>query len=167
MGSWGISIIAAVGRVAKQRHFLLTKAGKAGVVAMLVLCGPYARGVARTGGPAVAGEARRIASGLWGGDHVRMMVSDVGARLEYDCAGGTIDQPIVLDASGKFAAKGSYTPERGGPRRDGATAVARARYTGRVAGDTITLTVTLETSKERVGMFTLKRGDDVLLTKCR
>jgi hypothetical protein len=136
---------------------------------MLVLCSAHARGMARTDGPAVAGEARRIASGLWGGDHLRMMVSDMGARLEYDCAVGTIDQPIVLDASGRFAAKGSYAPERGGPSRDGSAAVARARYTGRVGGDTmtLTLTVTLESSKERVGMFTLKRGDDVLLTKCR
>jgi len=98
---------------------------------------------------------------------VRMMVSDMGARLEYDCAVGTIDQPIVVDAGGRFAAKGSYTPERGGPRREGPTAVARARYAGRVSGDTMTLTVTLETGKERVGIFTLKRGDDVLLTKCR
>ena len=134
---------------------------------MLVLCSAHARGMDRTGGPSVAGEARRIVSGLWGGDHVRMMVSDMGARLEYDCAVGTIDQPIVLDASGRFTAKGSYTPERGGPSRDGSTAVARARYVGRVGGDTMKLTVTLETGKEPVGVFTLKRGDDVLLTKCR
>jgi hypothetical protein len=136
---------------------------------MLVLCSPDTRGVAGTDGPAVvvAGEARRVAPGLWGGHHVRMMVSDEGARLEYDCAGGTIDQPIVLDARGRFAAKGSYTPERGGPRREAPTAVARARYVGRIDGDTMKLTVTLETGKEPVGMFTLKRGDDVLLTKCR
>jgi hypothetical protein len=98
---------------------------------------------------------------------VRMVVSDVGAGLEYDCASGTIDQPIVLDARGRFAAKGSYTPERGGPRRQAPTAVARARYVGRIDGDTMKLTVTLETGNEPVGMFTLKRGDDVLLTKCR
>jgi hypothetical protein len=96
-----------------------------------------------------------------------MLVSDAGARLEYDCATSTIDEPIVLDTRGRFRAKGSYTPERGGPRREGPAAAARARYGGRVEGETMKLTVTLEVDNEPVGTFTLKRGDDVLLTKCR
>lgn len=116
---------------------------------------------------AAASAADRIAPGLWGGNHVRMIVTDAGARIEYDCATGTIDEPIVLDARGTFATTGSYIPEHGGPRRERPTAVARARYTGRVDGDTMKLTVTLDTDKKPIGTFTLKRGDDVLLTKCR
>ena len=108
-----------------------------------------------------------MAPGLWGGDHVRMMVSRIGARLEYDCADSTIDRPIVLDARGRFTAKGSYTPDRGGPRRDGQAAASRARYVGEVTADTMRLTVTLEDTKQPGGVFTLKRGDDPLLTKCR
>src|SRR5204863_10104476 len=111
--------------------------------------------------------SRRVAPGLWGGEHVRMEVSDLGARLEYDCAGGTIDRPMTLDARGRFDQKGSYTPEHGGPQRDGRAAVVRARYVGRVGGDTMRLTVRIETRKEPVGLFTLKRGYDALLTKCR
>ena len=46
-------------------------------------------------------------------------------------------------------------------------AVARARYVGRIRGNTMTLTVTLEDPKQRIGVFTLARNDDTLLTKCR
>jgi hypothetical protein len=95
-----------------------------------------------------------------------MMISRTGARLEYDCADSTIDQPIILDAKGKFSAKGSYTPDRGGPRRS-AAAAGRARYVGEVSADAMKLTVTLESTKEPVGVFTLRRGEDPLLTKCR
>ena len=98
---------------------------------------------------------------------MRMVVGDAGARLEYDCANGTIDQAIVLDAKGRFTAKGSHSPQRGGPRREGPTGVARARYVGRVSGDTMRLTVTLDAGSQPVGEFTLTRGHDVLLTQCR
>jgi len=96
-----------------------------------------------------------------------MMVSRTGARLEYDCADSTIDEPITLDAKGKFTAKGSYTPDRGGPGRNDQAAARRARYVGEVSADTMKLTVTLESAKEPVGVFTLRRGEDPLLTKCR
>jgi hypothetical protein len=96
-----------------------------------------------------------------------MMISRTGARLEYDCADSTIDQPIILNAKGKFTAKGSYTPDRSGPRRSGAAAAERARYIGEVNADTMKLTVTLESTKKPVGVFTLRRGEDPLLTKCR
>ena len=96
-----------------------------------------------------------------------MIVSSSGALLEYDCASGKIDRPIILDVSGGFDAQGSYVLEHGGARRDGDAVVTRARYVGRVNGDTMRLTVRLEDSEKPVGVFTLTRGDDPLLTKCR
>jgi hypothetical protein len=137
------------------------------VIALLAAWTPVVRNGARAYGPPQAASSRQVASGLWGGDHVRMMISRTGARLEYDCADSTIDQPIILDARGKFTAKGSYTPDRGGPRRSGAAAAGRARYVGEVSADAMKLTVTLESTKEPVGVFTLRRGKDPLLTKCR
>jgi hypothetical protein len=137
------------------------------IVALLTLCSPVMRSAARAHSQGPAAESRRVAPGLWGGDHVRMTVSRIGARLEYDCADSTIDQPIILDARGRFTAKGSYTPARGGPRRNGEAAAGRARYVGEVRADTMRLTVTLENTKPPVGVFTLRRGDDPLLTKCR
>jgi hypothetical protein len=108
-----------------------------------------------------------LPAGLWGGDHVRMVVTDAGARLEYDCAASTIDKPITADARGNFTATGIYTAERGGVRRDGRPVAVRARYTGHVTGDTMKLKVTLENSRKPIGVFTLKRGEDTLLAKCR
>ena len=97
---------------------------------------------------------------------MRMNVSGAGALLEFDCASGGIDRPIVMDGSG-FTTQGTYSPEHGGPRRDVDSGPAHARYTGRITGDTMRLTVRLEHDKNPVGVFTLKRGDDSLLTKCR
>jgi hypothetical protein len=98
---------------------------------------------------------------------VRMIVSRSGAQLEFDCAGGTIERPIDVDTRGRFAAKGSFTPERGGPRRDDRVAAAPARFVGQIRGDTMKLSVTLESARQPVGAFTLTRGNDPLLTKCR
>jgi len=137
-----------------------------GKIAILLGCIAAASASAGTG-PAAPDEPRRLAVGLWGGDHLRMMVTGADARLEYDCATGTIDRAIVLDARGRFAVDGSYTAEHGGPARGESAAAARARYAGRVEGDTMKLTVTLDTDRKPIGTFTLKRGDDVLLTKCR
>ena len=137
------------------------------VIVLLAVWSPVVQNAARADGPPQAAQLRHMAPGLWGGDHVRMMVSRTGARLEYDCADSTIEQPIILDAKGKFTAKGSYRPDRGGPRRSGPTATERARYVGEVSADTMRLTVTLESTKQPVGVFTLRRGDDPLLTKCR
>jgi len=138
----------------------------AAVVALLACWWPSLPDSARVDVLSTA-KSRTLIPGVWGGDHIRMVVGRDDARLEYDCATGTIDQPIILDASGKFIAKGSHTPEHGGPRRNQQAAVPRARYVGRVIGDTMTLTVTLEAGGQRVGVFRLKRGNDPLLTKCR
>jgi len=115
----------------------------------------------------LSAELHTLAPGVWGGDRLRMVIGREGAQLEFDCAAGTIDRPIALDASGKFNAKGTYTPEHGGPRREREAAAPRASYVGRVRGEAMTLTVTLDAGAERVGVFTLKRGNDPLLMKCR
>jgi len=137
------------------------------VITLLAVWTPVMLNGARAYSPPQAASSRHVAPGLWGGDHVRMMISRTGARLEYDCADSTIDRPIIVDAKGKFTAKGSYAPDRGGPRRGGGAAAGRARYVGEVSADTMKLTVTLESTKEPVGVFTLRRGEDPLLTKCR
>jgi hypothetical protein len=114
------------------------------------------------------GAALRLAPGLWGGEHVRMVVSESGARLEYDCADSTIDGPIDVDGRGRFKAKGEYIPGRGGPRRGGeGAASSRVVYSGQVTNDTMKLTVRLESRTRPIGVFTLKRGEEPLLMKCR
>jgi hypothetical protein len=143
-----------------------SRRGSSAVVVALLACWS-AGGTPASAQGAPSAELRTMAQGVWGGDHIRMVIGREGAQLEFDCATGTIDRPIVLDGSGRFTAKGSYAPERGGPRRESEAAAPRARYVGRVRADTMTLTVVLDASAERVGVFTLKRGNDPLLAKCR
>jgi hypothetical protein len=108
-----------------------------------------------------------LTPGIWGGEHARMVVTDTGARIEYECAESTIDQPITLDAHGNFSAKGVYTSHSGGSRRDDGAGGAPVRYSGRVRSGTMKLTVRLERGNQPIAVLTLKRGVDPLLTSCR
>ncbi|HEV8610585.1 MAG TPA: hypothetical protein VGS98_11035 [Thermoanaerobaculia bacterium] len=111
--------------------------------------------------------ANRVAFGVWGGDHVNLVVTDTGGALEYDCAHGTIDQPFVVDSSGRFDLAGTHTREHGGPiRSDEKPDKHPARYTGTTDGQTMPLTVTLTDSTVPVGTFTLTRGQIGRIVKC-
>src|SRR5262245_66200565 len=150
-----------------DQRFTSLRGSNAALIALLACWSIPASEVAGGFAPVSVAEPRTLAQGVWGGDHLRMEIGRERTRLEYDCATGTIDQPIVLDADGKFTEKGSYAPEHHGPRRDGQAGTARAVYVGRGNADTMTLTVTRQASAQRVGRFTLTRGNDPLLTKCR
>jgi len=104
---------------------------------------------------------------LWGGEHVRMKLTSAGADLDFDCAAGTIDQPLVLPKEGKFQARGTYTQERGGPvRKDGNQAVA-ATYVGAIKGDSMHLEIVLVKNNVTVGTYDLVRGSFGHVVKCR
>jgi len=96
-----------------------------------------------------------------------MQLTPTGAKLDFDCASGTIDQPVALPKDGKFQAAGSFTKERGGPvTKDGYHAVA-ASYIGTIKGDSMHLEIVLVDSKEAVGTFKLTRGSFGHVFKCR
>ncbi len=104
---------------------------------------------------------------MWGGPHISVEVTESGAQLNYDCAHGTIDQPIAPDANGKFAVSGTHTQERGGPvRADEGNSRPPARYTGTVEGQTMTFTVTLRDTNEVVGTYTVTHGKAGRIVKC-
>ena len=112
-------------------------------------------------------EGDRLASGIWGGDRIQLNIESAGATTEYDCAHGTIDQPIDLDAKGRFSAAGTHVFEHGGPIREGEKPNTHpARYTGQVDGGAMSLTVTLTDSGQDVGTFALKRDVSPRLHKC-
>jgi hypothetical protein len=110
----------------------------------------------------------RVMSGAWGGDHVRLRVSEEGGALEFDCAHGQINAPFKTDAEGRFDLQGTYTSEGPGPIRIGHLPTASpARYAGRVEGETMTLGVRLADSGESLGTYTLTRGATGRVWKCR
>src|SRR5688572_20800810 len=74
----------------------------------------------------------RVPNGAWGGDHIGIAVTDSGATIEYDCAAGTIREPLRLDRSGRFQWQGIHYPGQGGPIRiDEPPKALSARYSGR------------------------------------
>ena len=113
-------------------------------------------------------KVEKALTGMWGGEHIVIDVTGEGATINYDCAHGTITQPLTLDNSGHFDAKGFHVKERGGPVRedDEGHSGQPARYTGRIDGKTMTLTVTLADTKEDVGTFTLTHGKAARIVKC-
>ena len=109
-----------------------------------------------------------VATGVWGGDHIGLTVTDSGAQLEFDCATGEITRRLTVDASGRGLFDGLYVQERGGPVRLGQEPERQAaRYAARVAGTTLTLDVTLSASGTAVGSFSLTHGRTPRVKKCR
>ena len=109
----------------------------------------------------------RSLAGQWGGQHVGLVMGKASGRLAYDCAAGTIDQPLVTDSSGRFAATGTHTPGQGGPDRVGHVPPSYlARYSGSVRGDTMTLAVDVPALNTRIGPTTLRRDADPILLRC-
>ena len=113
-------------------------------------------------------EKPRLAqTGAWGGDQIGMEVTAHGAEINYPCAHGSIKGELRLDRNGKFDLTGTHVTEHPGPtRNDEDTTGQPTRYTGRVDGQTMTLTVTLTNTKETVGTFTLTYGRGGRVRKC-
>lgn len=122
---------------------------------------------ALTAGCATPLAGDRQLTGRWGGQHVGLEISAVSGRLDYDCASGTIDDPLATDAAGRFSATGTHTPGQGGPDRIDYTPPSYpARYSGSVSGDVMTLVVDVAAINARIGPYTLRRGTEPILLRC-
>jgi hypothetical protein len=111
--------------------------------------------------------AGTLAVGTWGGQHIALEVTSTGATYDLDCAHGTIDGPIALDAAGHFTARGTYVQEHGGPTRAEETPDSRSvTYTGTVQGDQLSLVLTDVASGTELGKFTLGLGETGRVLKC-
>jgi hypothetical protein len=105
-------------------------------------------------------------TGAWGGLHVLLTLSADGGRIDYDCAQGTIDEPVRPDASGAFHVRGQHTQRQGGPARvaDEPPAPKQALYDGTVSGDRMQLRVSID--GEAIGNYALRRGADPQMVNC-
>ena len=113
-----------------------------------------------------AGEAPGSVAGAWGGDRLNLILGPDGGRLEYDCATGSIDAPVRLDAAGRFIAHGTHTPHQPGPERiDQATTTRAATYDGRVAGNVLELSVRID-GEATAHTYRLERDRTVMLLRC-
>ncbi len=146
---------------------ILSAFGAASLTLMML---SWQSGSCRSGEAGVMPEeqTQRVPTGTWGGDHIRLEVTETGAQIEYDCAHGTIEGPMRLDREGRFDLKGAHIRERPGPILLGEAPDSHpARYTGSIKGQTMTLTVNLTETTDTIGAFTLTHGSAGRVRKCR
>jgi hypothetical protein len=106
-------------------------------------------------------------TGKWGGEHIGILVSDSSATLEYDCAYGTIDEPIIPDDDGKFEVIGVHVFEHGGPIRiNEAPDEHPALYKGQIVGNEMTMVLVITDTETEIDTFSLTRGVDPMIYKC-
>ena len=95
-----------------------------------------------------------------------MKVGAKSATIEYDCANGVIDGPLMLDEKGHFNLHGTHHAQHGGPIRSDETSNGEpATYTGSIEGDTMTLSLKIGDADEQT--FTLEKGHEGELFKCK
>ncbi len=105
-------------------------------------------------------------TGQWGGRQVRLTLDTAGGRIEYDCAAGTFDKPLLLDAEGNFSNSGKHEDYAKGPTNpDAPPAFADVIYNGKITGDQMALLVRVAGEKTPRS-FTLVRGQNVKLIRC-
>jgi len=115
---------------------------------------------------AEAGKMQSIPTGNWGGQHIEMKVGAKSATIEYDCASGVIQGPLVVDSDGNFNLRGTHRMQRGGPTRADETPNDQpATYTGSIKGNTMTLNLKIGDSD--VETFTLEKGKEGELFRCK
>jgi|RhiMetdeSRZDD1v2_1073273.scaffolds.fasta_scaffold75303_4 hypothetical protein len=132
------------------------------------ICLALFAGIALMGGFVRPQKTHRITSGVWGGEHIHLEVNSNSGKVEFDCAHGTIEGPLAIDANGEFNWKGRFARERGGPvSSDESDSGQPAVYSGSIKEQTMKLVVRLENDKEPLDTFVLTRGKDGRIRKCR
>jgi hypothetical protein len=84
--------------------------------------------------------------GNWGGQGAGMIVSDTAMHLHVGCTFGDASGRIALNSNGQFDVAGSYML-RAFPVAVGPT--VPARFTGRLDGNTVTVTATVNDTVEK------------------
>ena len=101
--------------------------------------------------------------GRWGGDNAGLIVDNTTAHVHIGCTLGDATGPIRPDADGRFEAIGTYNVDAY-PVDRGIT--HPARFTGRITGQTMTLTVTLTDTNQILGPVTLIYGKEPKMGPC-
>jgi hypothetical protein len=139
---------------------------------LVLNCWPLAAAILVSGCDTIPGEPEHII-GVWGGPHVGLEIQGGLADVQFDCASGTIDDPLYPAADGSFSVKGTYRTGAPGPIKVGEYFRSQgAIYSGQVAKSAaktasrrMTLRVALEDGTI-LGPYTLAQGTPPQLTRC-
>jgi hypothetical protein len=104
--------------------------------------------------------------GVWGGDHAGIAFRGGLAEVKFDCASGSIDEPVYPAKDGSFTARGTFRAGSPGPVKVGQIFHSQpATYSGQVKKHVMTLSVELEDGTS-TGPFTLNENAPSQLTRC-
>jgi hypothetical protein len=139
----------------------------------LLISLPAAAAAMSLSGCATPGNASDHLIGIWGGPHAGLSMQGGLADVQFDCASGTIDDPVYPAADGTFSVKGTYRTGAPGPIKVGQFFKSQnAMYSGQVtkaaakeSPRVMTLNVTLEDGTP-IGPFTLAEGTPPQITRC-
>jgi len=102
-------------------------------------------------------------AGTWGGDDAGLIVSSNGIHVHIGCTSGDVIGPIRPDSSGRFQASGTYNVDAYPVDRG---IIHPANFTGRIVGQTMTLTVGLTDTARVLGPVTLIYGKEPKMGPC-
>ena len=112
---------------------------------------------------ATLGPGGGVVEGTWGGDNAGLIATDSSAHVHIGCTVGDTKQPIVTGPDGRFDEAGLYNvtayPVYRGPDHP-------ARFTGRVDGRIMTLTVSLTDTAVTLGPVKLIYGATPRMGPC-
>jgi hypothetical protein len=137
-------------------------------IRLCLLAGALTAAIGSNGQAKTSKKSNAIPPSQWAGEHVVLEVKEDGAQLDFDCAHGQITGLVLLDRNGKFDVAGTFAPEHAGPMlRDEDNSNASARFTGQVKGEMLLLKVIPAGATQPFGSFTLTKGAEPRLKKCR
>ncbi len=102
-------------------------------------------------------------AGTWGGDNAGLIATDSSAHVHIGCTLGDTRGAIRPDANGHFDATGTYNVDAYPIDRG---IVHPARFTGQIAGRSMTLTVALTDTARQLGPVTLEYGKEPRMGPC-
>ena len=102
-------------------------------------------------------------AGTWGGDNAGMIVKDTDVHVHIGCTLGDAVGPIRPDASGQFTATATYNVDAYPVDRG---IIHPATFTGRIVGEKMTLTVSLNDTPRVLGPVTLTYGKEPTMGPC-
>ncbi|HUP19256.1 MAG TPA: hypothetical protein VM778_04790 [Gemmatimonadota bacterium] len=101
--------------------------------------------------------------GTWGGENAGVVVTEAAAHVHIGCTLGDTSGPILLAVDGTFDVAGSYNVDAYPVDRG---ILHPARFTGRVVGRQMTLTVTLTDTTLQLGPAVLTFGREPEMGTC-
>ena len=105
-------------------------------------------------------------SGVWSGDRATLTLTPTGGNFVEDCADATIDVPIWHGNGTHFTATGMQSDYPPGPQRadESAKTLPLVRYSGKVVGKTLELTV--ERADRKATTYNLRSGVFLKRIRC-